>query len=102
LTRYYPSGTGHLIFEAIPWDDECVLVDSDRPYFQAACEALAIISQALTEDLYHQLFIVEARGAWHLADARLGAGEAVAARKQSCDHRYVELLKEAVICSCRQ
>jgi HAD superfamily hydrolase (TIGR01509 family) len=82
------------MFEAILWDNDGVLVDTEGLYFQATSEALAGIGVELTADLYRQLFLVDARGAWHLAEARLGAGEALAALKRSRDERYHELIEQ--------
>ena len=55
---------------AIFWDNDGVLVDTEHLYFQATQEVLASVDIALTRDDYIQLFLVEGRGAWHLAQER--------------------------------
>jgi len=57
------------VWKAILWDNDGVLVDTERLYYQATREVLAGAGVALTEDLYIELFLRQARGAWHLAEA---------------------------------
>jgi len=57
-------------FEAIFWDNDGVLVDTERLYFRATREILAGIDVELTENLYVDLFLKKSAGAWHLARDR--------------------------------
>ena len=78
--------------KAILWDNDGVLVDTEHLYFQATREVLAPVGVDLTEDLYRELLLVQAKGAWHLAREQ-GVSEAdVAALKKARDTRYSELL----------
>jgi len=78
--------------QAILWDNDGVLVDTEHLYFQATREILAPVGVELTEALYRELLLVQAKGAWHLAQER-GVGEAeVASLKRARDARYSELL----------
>jgi HAD superfamily hydrolase (TIGR01509 family) len=78
---------------AVFWDNDGVLVDTERLYFEATRRTLAGASVDLTEALYHDLFLVEARGAWHLAEAAGASPGRVAELKGARDRLYVELLR---------
>lgn len=58
------------MIEAILWDNDGVLVDTEPLYFQATQRVLSSIGIGLTEQDYIQLFLVEGTGAWHLAAER--------------------------------
>jgi HAD superfamily hydrolase (TIGR01509 family) len=78
--------------EAVLFDNDGVLVDTERPYFQATREVLAGYGVALDEAAYVELFLREARGAWHLLRER-GAGEAaIEAARAERDRRYADLI----------
>ena len=57
------------MIEAILWDNDGVLVDTEHLYFQATQHVLASVGIDLTEERYIELFLVQGRGAWHLAEA---------------------------------
>src|SRR5687768_16359321 len=59
-----------LMVEAIFWDNDGVLVDTEHLYFEATRRVLASVDIPLTEEDYRELFLVQGRGAWHLAEAR--------------------------------
>jgi HAD superfamily hydrolase (TIGR01509 family) len=61
--------------KAIFWDNDGVLADTEHLYFGATAEVLAPLGINLSEADYIQLFLIEGRGAWHLAEAR-GCGPA--------------------------
>ncbi|WP_437730791.1 HAD family hydrolase [Sorangium sp. So ce1335] len=80
------------MFKAILWDNDGVLVDTEGLYFQATRETIASVGVALTVEDYRRLFLVESRGAWHLASAR-GVDEAgLRALADARDRRYLELI----------
>lgn len=56
------------MIEAIFWDNDGVLVETEPLYFQATQHVLNGIGVGLTEADYIRLFLVEGRGAWHLAE----------------------------------
>jgi HAD superfamily hydrolase (TIGR01509 family) len=58
------------MIKAILWDNDGVLVETEHLYFQATQHVLNRIGIPLTEADYIQLFLVQGRGAWHLAEAR--------------------------------
>jgi HAD superfamily hydrolase (TIGR01509 family) len=80
---------------AIFWDNDGVLVDTEHLYFQATQEILASVGITLTRDDYVQLFLVEGRGAWHLAQERGVAADLVERLRVERNGRYSELLAQA-------
>ncbi len=56
--------------KAIFWDNDGMLVDTERLYFRATQEVLATIGIPLTTEHYIDLFLVHGTGAWHLAAER--------------------------------
>jgi HAD superfamily hydrolase (TIGR01509 family) len=77
---------------AILWDNDGVLVDTERLYFEATRDTLASTGVVLTPELYYDLFLVQSRGAWHLAEGRGFGPEAIARLKAERDERYSRLL----------
>lgn len=55
---------------AIFWDNDGVLVDTERLYYLATQWMLATVGVHLTRDLYIELSLVQGRGAWHLAEEK--------------------------------
>ena len=54
--------------KAIFWDNDGVLVDTEHLYFQATRQILASAGIRLTREKYIELFLVQGKGAWHLAE----------------------------------
>jgi HAD superfamily hydrolase (TIGR01509 family) len=53
--------------KAIFWDNDGVLVDTERLYFAATKQVLAEVGVDLTKEMYTDLLLVRGKGAWHLA-----------------------------------
>lgn len=85
------------MFDAILFDNDGVLVDTEALYFRANREALATVGVALDEPTYVQYFLREGLGAWHLAEARGITPEGIAALRAERDRRYFQLVEEAEI-----
>lgn len=84
-------------FEAVFFDNDGILVDTEHLYFQATREALARVGATLTREQYVQCLLVEARGAWHLATAQ-GVSEAeVRTLRDWRNRRYSELIAQPTI-----
>jgi HAD superfamily hydrolase (TIGR01509 family) len=83
------------VFDAILFDNDGVLVDTEHLYFRANQEALAGVGIDLDAAAYVQLFLREGRGAWHLARERGLAPADVDALRAARDHRYFELVAGA-------
>ena len=56
--------------KAILWDNDGVLVDTEELYFKATQRILAEVGIPLTESDYIELFLIQGRGAFHLATER--------------------------------
>ena len=65
-----PSGEMPSEIKAIFWDNDGVLVDTEHLYFQATRQILASAGIRLTREKYIELFLVQGKGAWHLAEER--------------------------------
>ena len=83
------------MIEAILWDNDGVLVDTEPLYFQATQRVLSSVGIGFTEEEYIQFFLVEGRGAWHLAAERGFAPSEVAALKNERNALYARLLADA-------
>jgi HAD superfamily hydrolase (TIGR01509 family) len=85
-------GIATVMVRALLWDHDGVLVDTEGLYFQATRETLAGVGVVLSESVYRQLFLIEGRGAWHLARERGATETQVAQLKAARDARYTELV----------
>ncbi len=81
------------MIRAIFWDNDGVLVDTEHLYFEASRGVLATVGVTLDDALFHQLFLVENRGAWHLAEAAGVAPDALSRLRASRDALYLELVQ---------
>lgn len=81
------------MWQALLWDNDGVLVDTERLYLQATRELLGEVGVQLTEADYRRYLLVAGTGAWHLAAER-GASEAqIAELRRRRDARYASLLE---------
>ncbi|MES1205932.1 MAG: HAD family phosphatase [Pseudomonadota bacterium] len=80
------------MFDAILFDNDGVLVDTERLYFAANREVLAEVGVALDEEAYVELFLRQAVGAWHLAEARGVSAARIASLRAARDRRYLDLV----------
>jgi HAD superfamily hydrolase (TIGR01509 family) len=87
-------------YGAILWDNDGVLVDTERWYFEATREVLAKVGVSLTIQLYFEHFLVRSGGAWHLAAAAGASEPEIAALRAERNARYQRLLEtEAIMMS---
>jgi len=75
------------------WDNDGVLVDTERLYFRATRDVLATTGVELTEEMFVELFLVQSRGAWHLAAERGVAPDEIEALRRRRSEVYSELLE---------
>ena len=83
------------MLQAIFFDNDGVLVDTEALYYQATRELLSTVDVPLSEEAYLELFLRQSRGAWHLAEARGVSAEQVVALKRRRDERFAALIDEA-------
>jgi HAD superfamily hydrolase (TIGR01509 family) len=82
------------LIRALLWDNDGVLVSTEPLYCRATRQVLASAGVSLTDEQYFNLFLVEGRGAWHLAaDAGCSAGD-IAELRSRRDALYGQLLVE--------
>lgn len=82
---------------AVFWDNDGVLVDTERLYYQATQEILATAGIELTEEQYYQYFLVQNCGAFHLAQAKGLSDAAIDALRDARNARYNDLLKTSPV-----
>lgn len=80
------------MIRAVFWDNDGVLVDTEKLYFQATRELLLRAGVTLTETLFNKISLVEGRSAFDLALAKGGPPEAIALLQEQRNRRYTELL----------
>lgn len=56
------------MIKAILWDNDGVLVETEHLYFEATQHVLGSAGIPLTQEQYIELFLVQGKGAWHLAE----------------------------------
>jgi HAD superfamily hydrolase (TIGR01509 family) len=93
--RQEPSGAPP--YATILWDNDGVLVDTERLYFQATCEAFAAVGVALSRERYFDYFLMRSGGTTALASAQgLGAAD-IDALQRARNARYLGLLESEPI-----
>lgn len=63
--------------KAIFWDNDGVLVDTEKLYFEATRQVFALYEVVLTEEMFIDNFLKRSRGAWHLLENRIKKTETV-------------------------
>jgi len=79
--------------KAIFWDNDGVLVDTERLYFQATQDIMTAAGVPLSEADYLEYFLRQGLGAWHLLAARGVSEDDIARLRQARNDRYSELLR---------
>jgi HAD superfamily hydrolase (TIGR01509 family) len=82
------------MFKAIFWDNDGILVDTERLYFQATQETLASIGIQLDQATYHDFFLAQSSGAWHLAQSQGVSDDRIEALKAARNDVYSQLLRD--------
>ncbi len=81
-------------YAVILWDNDGVLVDTERWYFQATREVFAGVGIDLTVELYFEYFLSRSRGTSKFASAH-GLSEADIAEMQGArNERYLQMLEQ--------
>ena len=84
-------------YAVILWDNDGVLVDTERWYFQATREVFAAVGIDLTVELYFEYFLSRSRGTSTFASAH-GLREAdIATMQGSRNERYLQMLERECI-----
>ncbi|MFH0992688.1 MAG: HAD family phosphatase [bacterium] len=83
--------------KAIFWDNDGILVDTEHLYYRATKEIFAGAGIDLTFDLFYELFLVQARGAWHLVAEKGYSETEIEAMRQARGTLYARYLREEPI-----
>ncbi len=78
--------------KAIFWDNDGILVDTEKYYFEANRQILKEAGFELTRALYTELYLNQAKGAWHLLDPEKYPAKSIQNFKKERDDLYHELL----------
>lgn len=82
------------MIKAIFWDNDGVLVDTERLYFRATQQVLASVGVILDLQTYREFYLARSAGTWHLA-AQMGFSEAQIDRlRKKRNDLYSRLLRE--------
>ena len=84
------------MIRAVFWDNDGVLVDTEKLYFQATREYLLRAGVTLTKKLFNRISLVEGRSAFELAEAKGNSREEIALLQEQRNERYTELLRRDV------
>jgi HAD superfamily hydrolase (TIGR01509 family) len=84
------------MIRAIFWDNDGVLVDTEKLYFQATRELLLSTGVTLTEALFQRISLSEGRSAFSLAADKGVSQEVIDRLHEARNRRYTELLSEGV------
>lgn len=82
------------MIKAILWDNDGVLVDTEHLYLQATQYVLNSVGVSLTEEQYLELFLVQARGAWHLAEEHGVTAHDIDRLRHERNALYTRLLRQ--------
>jgi HAD superfamily hydrolase (TIGR01509 family) len=74
------------------WDNDGVLVDTERLYFIATRQVLRPFGVELAEEQFHQFVLRESRGAWHLVVEKGFPAEEVVGLREARNMIYEEML----------
>lgn len=83
-----------MTIKAIFWDNDGILVDTERLYYQANKEILATIGIKMTPELYHAYFLAQSKGMWHIAGQRGVSQARIEELREQRNARYGNLLQE--------
>jgi HAD superfamily hydrolase (TIGR01509 family) len=89
ITAYW----GKMI-KAIFWDNDGLLVDTERLYYLATQRVLEAVGVPLTKEQHIELLLVKGRGVWHLAAEKGVTPDAIEKLRQERNTLYGELLEK--------
>jgi HAD superfamily hydrolase (TIGR01509 family) len=85
------------MIKAIFWDNDGILVDTEHLYFLATKQTLAVTGIELTEEQYLDLFLVQSKGAWHLAEEKGVSLQEINRLRKERDLLYSKLLGQETL-----
>lgn len=85
------------MIKAIFWDNDGLLVDTEPLYFRATQYVLGTVGIPLTKEQYIDLFLVQGKGAWHLAAERGISPSAIEQLRHARNAIYSRLLSRKAL-----
>lgn len=82
------------MIKAIFWDNDGVLVDTERLYYKATQVMLANVGVHLTKDQFIEYSLIQGKGAWHLAEERGVSPDHIDGLRNERNVLYGKLLEE--------
>ena len=86
-----------ILKKAIFWDNDGVLVDTEKYYYEATRQILNKAGLELKKELYIELFLIQAKGAWHLLDPNKYTAEIIEELKTERNKLYCNFLQTSEI-----
>ncbi len=80
------------MIKAIFWDNDGILVNTEELYFKANRQILSTIGITITKEKFIQFFLIQGRGAWHLAEEKGITKNEIEALRQKRNKLYTEML----------
>src|SRR5436853_544291 len=80
------------MISGILWDNDGVLVDTERIYFEVNRDYLRLHDAELSEEDFFNWFLLDNRGAWHLLSEKGITAEEIAALRKRRDEIYTARL----------
>lgn len=80
------------MIKAIFWDNDGVLVDTEKLYYRANKETFQKIGIEISEDVYVEYFLKRSSGTWHLAEAKGLSRDDISKLRNERDELYSNLL----------
>ncbi len=80
------------MIKAIFWDNDGVLVDTERLYFEANRRILAPLGLDLTAEMFVEFFLRQGKGAWHLVEEQGFNQDEIQKMRNFRNALYAELL----------
>ena len=82
------------MIKAIFWDNDGILVDTERLYFKATRKVLAATGINLTREMYIEFFLTKGNGTWHLAKEKGFSSDAIDNLRKERDKLYARILEQ--------
>lgn len=84
------------MLQAILWDNDGVLVDTERLFYEANRELFRPLGLELSEQHFFDWYLADNRGAWHLLEPAMDEAQIEAARAHRNDRYALRLASEHI------
>lgn len=84
------------MIKAIFWDNDGILVDTEKLYFKASKLTFAKVGIDLTSEMYVEYFLKQSHGTWHLAKERGYSDETISELQNERNQLYSKLLETEI------